>query len=733
MPSSDFSKVLKWPRTNGLCIEMNKLALICAIGSLVMASRSSGAQITPLLTAVEAKAAKPDDEQSESASRRLTQWERRARENRKLASDITWLTHEPLSFLLRRGDHFDDEPERYARLESPENIRRMANAGVRYAMIYFYKGFGLKYERASMEHSKRIAEELHRHGIKVGLYMGGTMFTETLYRELPRAQSWEQRNQDNHWVPYGLQTFRHYACPNEPAYRAYLERILKIGVEQLHADQIVFDNLMLQPEPDSCRCPRCQKAFREYLRGKYSTREAVMRRFGLPDVDWLRVNEWDNPSQPEGLAVLNDPVLQEWGRFRCESLARYANALSDYVKRLNPKVAVLMNIKGVYSWNRYWANAVYHPLYAGHVDILAFDTGGYDARLDARTGALVSQIRSYKMARQIGASCDAPLGDELLAAQHMAFGYETPVAGYAGAPWMAARAGTTAIIEFFRHYHQRYYVGTSNVADVAVLRNWPSMAYSIHAAYVPATLMEQVLIQHKIPFDLLFDEHLKNLEHYSAVILAGQECVAEGHAKMLLNYVRGGGTLVIAGNTGEFNEWRERRRNNPFLPSRAEGRGRIVYIPQIERADLKSEKTSGADDNPEPGAGSQRTPRMSPSQWVLPRNHEEIYNTILGALPRKLSLVAEAPLTTVAELVTRPKSRETIAHFVNFDRQHPLSAFNVTVGNQFGSKVKSVTCFSPDIDQPLPLNFQSSDDSVSFSVPSMRIYSMIVISHDDAK
>lgn len=160
-------------------------------------------------------------------------------------------------------------------------------------MIYFYKGFGLEYERPSMEQSKRIADELHQNGIKVGLYIGGTMFTETLYHENPEAQNWEQRNQDNHWVPYGLQTFRHFACPNEPAYRDYLKRILKIGVEELHADQIVFDNLMLQPEPDSCRCPRCIAAFHDYLRKKYPTREAVLRRFGLPDVDWIVPNEWD--------------------------------------------------------------------------------------------------------------------------------------------------------------------------------------------------------------------------------------------------------------------------------------------------------------------------------------------------------------------------------------------------------------------------------------------------------
>jgi hypothetical protein len=659
-----------------------------------------------------------------------TRWERAARENRKLTENITWLTHEPMAFLMRRGDHFDDEPERYERMGDPANIKHMADAGVRYAMIYFYKGFGLKYEQSSMQQSKRIADELHKNGIKVGLYIGGTMFTETLYHELPEARNWEQRNQDNHWVPYGIQTFRHYACPNEPKYRDYLKRILRIGVTELRADQIVFDNIMLQAEPDSCRCPRCIAAFHEFLRRKYPTREAVMRRFGLPDVDWIRVNEWDSPTQPDSLAALNDPVLQEWVRFRCESLAHYADDLSDYVKSLNPKVSVLMNIKGVYSWNRYWANAIYHPLCAGHVDVLAFDTGGYDARLDANTGALVSQIRSYKMAREIGASCDAPIGDELLAAQHMAYGYETPVRGYPGAPWMA-RAATTPTLEFFRHYHDRYYTGTTNVADVAVLRNWPSMAYSINGTYVPATLMEQVLIQHKIPFDLLFDEQLKNLDRYGAVILAGQECVSGTQVKLLMDYVRHGGTLIITGNTGEFNEWREKRHTNPFLPARSEGSGHIVYIPEIQRGDVKSQKGAGVVEDAEPGASGQHTPRMSPPQWVLPKNHEEICSAIVNGLAHGLSLKTDAPLTTTAELLRRSESHETIVHFVNFDRKHPVSPFHASVRKQSGGVI-SVTLYSPDENEPMALQFETSGDLVNFTVPAMRLYSMIVITGNSA-
>ena len=496
-----------------------------------------------------------------------TRWQQSAQRKRDLAKGVTPLTHEPLSFLLRRGDHFDDEASRYERMYGSENLKRMASAGITYGRLFFYKGFGLEFERPNMEKDIRAAEIMHQQGMKVSLYMAGTMFAETLYREVPEAKNWEQRDQDNKWVPYGMQTYRHYACPNEPAYRDYLKRIIKIGVMDVHADEIAFDNLMLQAEPKSCHCSRCIRAFHEGLKRKYPTKEEAMRRFGLPDTDWLQAPEWDSSAPPENVSALNDPVLQEWVRFRCESLARYADDLSDYVKSLNPATAVHFNIKGLYSFNRYWTNAVYHPLYDKKVDVISFDTGGYEARLDKSTGALVSQIRSYKAARNLGAGCAEAMNDELRAAVHMAFNYQPPVKGYAGAPFMSDTSGVaTPLLEFFRFYNDRYYRDTQEIRDVAVLRTWASMAYSINAAYVPATLMEQVLIQYKVPFDLLFEEQMGHIDRYAAVILAGQECVSNAQAEALLQYVRNGGTLIVAGNTGQYNDWRERRRVNPLLP-----------------------------------------------------------------------------------------------------------------------------------------------------------------------
>jgi len=89
----------------------------------------------------------------------------------------------------------------------------------------------------------------------------------------------------------------------------------------------------------------------------------------------------------------------------------------------------------------------------------------------------------------------------------------------------------------------------------------------------------------------------------------------------------------------------------PPAAARAEGKGRILYIPQIVRAEARASRAAGDDLEPEPGATVRRGERMSPAQWVLPKNHQEIYDAIAGGLPEGLSITTQAPLTTVMELL----------------------------------------------------------------------------------
>ena len=178
-------------------------------------------------------------------------------------------------------------------------------------------------------------------------------------------------------------------------------------------------------------------------------------------------NEWDaNGSPDEGstqLAAINDPVMQEWIRFRCECLADWGAFLTTYAKSLNPNIAISFNMKGIYSFNRCWTYAVYHPLFTGHVDRFSFDTGGYTANIDPETGALISQIRSYKVARRIGSCSEESdfLDDEIRLSAFMAFGYQKPICS--GAPWGRCPFNVfTPFMEFFREYNDRYFTETEH-------------------------------------------------------------------------------------------------------------------------------------------------------------------------------------------------------------------------------------------------------------------------------
>jgi hypothetical protein len=252
------------------------------------------------------------------------------------------------------------------------------------------------------------------------------------------------------------------------------------------------------------------------------------------------------------------------------------------------------------------------------------------------------------------------------------------------------------------------------------------MAYSISAAYVPTTLVEQVLIQYKVPWDLLFEEQLDRICRYGAVVLAGQECISDAQIAALLAYVRGGGTLVLAGNTGQFNQWRETRTKNPLLPARSEGKGKVVFIPEVERAD-KQARGAAADENPEPGATAQRGIHMNPPQWVLPKNADEIYQAVIAGLANGPSLTADAPLTTVMEMQKRAATQETIVHFINFETRQRLAPFAVTLRKQYAGAVKSVVCYSPEHDDPAKLEFTEAGGSVKLTVPAMGVYAMVVV------
>jgi hypothetical protein len=65
-------------------------------------------------------------------------------------------------------------------------------------------------------------------------------------------------------------------------------------------------------------------------------------------------------------------------------------------------------------------------------------------------------------------------------------------------------------IQFF-HKNFRLFHDVESAADVAVLHSFASLAFNNDRPYQSTWLFEQALIQAQVPFDIIFDQHLKDL------------------------------------------------------------------------------------------------------------------------------------------------------------------------------------------------------------------------------
>ena len=84
-------------------------------------------------------------------------------------------THEPLWFYRNRGTGSPREIKLATTYQNPENIDILEKMGVTFmTRAHFFKGAGLVRERGSIEKTIAYAKELHKRGIRVSVYIGGT-------------------------------------------------------------------------------------------------------------------------------------------------------------------------------------------------------------------------------------------------------------------------------------------------------------------------------------------------------------------------------------------------------------------------------------------------------------------------------------------------------------------------------------------------------------------------------
>jgi hypothetical protein len=249
-------------------------------------------------------------------------------------------------------------------------------------------------------------------------------------------------------------------------------------------------------------------------------------------------------------------------------------------------------------------------------------------------------------------------------------------------------------------------------------------------------LLEQALIQAKVPFDIIFDDNLRDLSKYRVLVLADQECLGDEQLELIRKFVQRGGGLVATEHSSLYTEWRRRKRDfglkgllqveappwrgadGPeellkLAPVRHQvGSGRVAYLPEVRPA---IEKPPAAP--------------MTSEYWKLPLNWKEFVSAVKWAANGNLSLEVTAPITLAAELMEQKQVGKLLVHLINYnaERNPVVSNIEVNLRAPEGRRAEQVFLLSPDEARAQPLTFTQKEQRVLVHIPHLKTYSLLVV------
>jgi len=580
---------------------------------------------------------------------------------------------EPLLFRVRRDGAagYTPSPEQeaaYTREHSPEMIDRLKALGVNFAMIHCYKGAGLEAERQSMEDAARFAKLCHEAGLRVGVYnYSGAFLWEPLFRELPQARDWVLLDEEGRPRTYGKAAYRYYWDRNHPDAQAFYRTVIEFAVNRIQADLIHFDNYEYGPGSDSNSVRR----FQQYLARTFSGDQLV----ALKPIDAEVVRSIMTGAEGGLLRFA-------WLDFHAQSLADSYFDMGRFARSLRKDILLECNPQG--PGERMSSRIDHGRLLQGGEAY--WDEGPAPG---LREDKLHTRIRTYKIARRMNNLAFLYTTTPLEMAEAMAFNLDC----LGCICWfeygdIVQRPGSSEpvagdVANFVRFFRERRDLlrDAKIVADIAVLRSYPSQVFAGSEYAAMTAQVEQSLIEQPTCFQIIYDHQLSELTQYKILVLAGCIALSDAQIERVAKFVENGGRLAIVGPLATHDEWM-RRRNAPALDS----------LPQ------------------------DRVIRCEDPGEVLP--------ALRRTWPEDLTLAVEAPFGVCCEVTEQPGRR--LVHVVNYRQREP--ATDVYVQVLVPEPVTQVVLASPQHALEITVPFEQIDGVVRFAMPQVDVYEIALLS-----
>jgi len=609
---------------------------------------------------------------------------------------------EPLVFRVRRGPRgktppslnskdggkdYQPTPEQlaaYRREHSPEMIGRLKTLGVNFVMMHCYKGAGMVAEHDDMVEAVRWAKLCHDAGLHVGTYLGSsTLLWELFFKEVPEAKGWVLRDKTGKPYTYGSATYRQRLDRNHPDAHAYYLKVIRFAVEQVGTDLIHFDNYLWGP----CDEPNSARRFRDYLRNTFTPEQ--LAQMGAADLGAV---------QPATSGPPDNMLRRAWLDFVCRSLADSYRARCEYARSLRNDILIECNPHGV-------REAIRPPV--DHFRMLRVGEAYWDEGRGSGLsgGRLRTRIRSYKVGRLMNNMVFTYNTNPLELAEAMAFNLDClgcicffEYAIIRNRPWV--QEGVLPESKpFIRFFNERGDLlrPAGVVADVAVLRSFPSQVFSEAKNAALTNRVEQALIENRVPFQIIGEEHLRDLSGYRALVLAGCVALSDEQIEQIRRYVGSGGRLCIIGPAATYDEW---------------------MIPRDKPAlnDLPASRVVRASEKDEILAAVRRALQNKLSASVNP--------VVKTKTDQKSSSSGHA-IGLCIELTAQPNRR--MLHLVNYRGDRPFTNVAARVRLPAGRRANAVRLVNPTREADLKIPFKEKDGQVAFSIPQVDVYEIAVV------
>jgi hypothetical protein len=634
-------------------------------------------------------------------------------------------SHESWIFQIRRNNDFNLwQKEMYDYQLSEEYIKGLAQAGVTLYHVSFYKGFGFKAEKENMDNVAKAIAIAHKYGLKADTYVQwNTMAYETFFAEVPEAKKdlWYQIDINGKPIllTYGYQqSFRFRPCFNSDAYMNYYkEKIVRYAVEVAKTDFIHFDNFDYNFPSEADHNPATIAAFRKYLNDKYTPAKRL-ERFGFEDLSYVLPPMWNESNPARGIVEINDPIIQEWIDFRCWTLTTRLAECARFVRSLNKEVAIEVNPHGLVGSDRAWEVGVNHPDLMQYTNAICTEDRNNPKW---ENGIATGQFRHYKLARTtnnfIITYNDTPrdFAEDLALNRTIAsLGASIPT-------------GVSKTYIDFWLANKEFYTNAKGAEKVAVLRSYPSMAYNTMETQVAVNMTEQALQQRQIPFDIIFDQQMGQLDKYYVLVLADQESLTDENIEAIKTFVKNGGGIVATDKTGIFDGWRRIRKQNMLQEMLSEtgsvtnstvevssqglmnnhfsfnyGKGKVIFIPRLIQP-----------------AGEMRL-GMGGTKWVIPVNINELDSAVYKAAGKILPLKVTSPEWVGVSHDTQ--LNRDVVHLFNYSTNEVK---NITL--QYDGKIKNAWSFSPDEQAKSTIPIIEKGGITELRIPNLKVYTVIVL------